>query len=165
MSADLPVRFHEYNTRMEDGTPVTGHSLDGLGYDASSDAIYLENEGIYTYENVVKGNDNWDAAAIAEQEVADIADIDDDAAYLIEDNGAYVDILKGSSLNTDDYKGKTIRKANDRGGFGDAVLIPSTATAVEQTDINAKASKILRNGILLIEKNGKLYNAQGIVVR
>ncbi len=164
MSADLTVRFHEYNTHMENGTPVTGHHLNGLNYAANSDAIYLEAIGNYTYDNVVKGADNWDARAIAAQAVADPKVIDADAAYLIEDNGAYVDILKGSSLNTDDYKGKTIRKANDRGGFGDAVLIPSTATAVEQTDINAKASKILRNGILLIEKNGKLYNALGVEV-
>ncbi len=40
----------------------------------------------------------------------------------------------------------------------------SSATALEQTDANAKAVKILRNGMLLIEKNGKLYNAQGVEV-
>ena len=41
----------------------------------------------------------------------------------------------------------------------------SSTTALEQTDANAKATKILRNGILLIEKNGKLFNAQGVEVR
>ncbi len=41
----------------------------------------------------------------------------------------------------------------------------SGPTALEQTDANAKVIKILRNGMLLIEKNGKLYNAQGVEVR
>ena len=41
----------------------------------------------------------------------------------------------------------------------------SSATALEQTDANAKAIKSFRNGMLVIEKNGKLYTAQGVEVR
>ena len=44
----------------------------------------------------------------------------------------------------------------------DIVLVPNDApTAIEQTNADAKATKILRNGMLLIEKNGKFYNALG----
>lgn len=121
MNAGLKVRFHEYNTRMENGTVITGHNIDGLNYSAESDAIYLDNAGVYTYENVVVGADHWDAAAIAAQVTVNPAMIDADAIYLVEDNGAFVAILKGSRL-TAKHKGKTIRQANSRGGFGKAVV-------------------------------------------
>ncbi len=121
MNAGLKVRFHEYNTRMENGTVITGHNIDGLNYSAESDAIYLDNAGVYTYENVVVGADHWDAAAIAAQVTVNPSKIDADAIYLVEDNGAFVAILKGSRL-TAKHKGKTIRQANSRGGFGKAVV-------------------------------------------
>jgi Pectin methylesterase len=120
MNAGLKVRFHEYNTQRVDGTIFVAHNLDGLGYAADSDPIYLDGVGVYTYENVVLGADNWDAAAIAAQVTANPAAIDVDAAYLVEENGAFVAVVKGSELNAH-YKGKTIRQANSRGGFGKAV--------------------------------------------
>ena len=44
----------------------------------------------------------------------------------------------------------------------DIVLVPDDpSTAIEQTNADAKATKILRNGMLVIEKNGKFYNALG----
>ena len=41
----------------------------------------------------------------------------------------------------------------------------SLATALDNTDVNAKAVKRLENGILVIEKNGRLFNAQGQLVK
>ena len=120
MNAGLRVRFHEFNTHREDGTILVGHNLNGLAYAADSDPVYLNNAGIYTYENVVLGSDNWDAAAIAAQVMANPAAIDTEAAYLVEDDGAFVAVLKGAQL-TAEHKGKTIRQANGRGGFGEAV--------------------------------------------
>lgn len=79
----------------------------------------MDNAGIYTYANVVKGSDNWDAAAIAAQVKANPAKIDAEAVYLVEDNGVFVAILKGAQL-TAEHKGKTLRQANRRGGFGNA---------------------------------------------
>ena len=119
MNAGLRVRFHEYNTRMADGMMITGHNITGLHYAADSDPIYMDNAGIYTYANVVKGSDNWDAAAIAAQVKANPAKIDAEAVYLVEDNGVFVAILKGAQL-TAEHKGKTLRQANRRGGFGNA---------------------------------------------
>lgn len=121
MNAGLKVRFHEYNTHREDGTAITGHNINGLNYAADSDPVYLDNAGVYTYDNVVKGSDNWDAAAIAAQVTANPAAIVADAAYLVEGNGAFVAVVKGAQL-TAEYKGKTIRQANSRGGFGKAVV-------------------------------------------
>ena len=78
----------------------------------------MDNAGIYTYANVVKGADKWDAAALAAQVKANPAAIDAEATYLVEDNGAFVTILKGAQL-TAEHKSKTIRQANGRGGFGE----------------------------------------------
>ena len=41
----------------------------------------------------------------------------------------------------------------------------SQATAIDNTEVDAKAVKVLRNGILLIEKNGHTYNAMGQLVK
>jgi len=162
MGNGLVVRFHEYNTRLEDGTPVTGHNLDGLNYAANSDAIYLENAGIYTYDNVIKGEDNWDAAAIAAQVKADSANIDPDAAYLVEEQGDFVAIVKGENLSTE-YKGKTIRQANARGGFGEAVLYNPTATGIETVNHKSQIinQKFLKDGRLLIIRDNRTYNVLG----
>jgi len=167
MTAGLTVRFHEYNTHMEDGTPITGHNLDGLNYAANSDAIYLESVGNYTYENVVKGTDNWDPRAIVAQAVADPKNIEAEAAYLIEDNGAFVAVLKGSELNIASYIGKTIRKANARGGFGAPVTIADTETEIESiTNYQLPmTNKVIKDGRLLIIRDGKTYNAMGLQLK
>ena len=41
----------------------------------------------------------------------------------------------------------------------------SQATAIDITEVEGKAVKVLRNGVLLIEKNGRTYNAMGQVVK
>jgi len=167
MNADLVCRFHEYNTHLEDGTPITGHNLDGLGYAANSDAIYLDNAGIYTYDNVVKGTDNWDAAAIAAQVEANPEAIDAEAAYLVEDNGAFVAVVKGSQLGAE-YKGKTIRMANARGGFGEAKLYNPASTAIDAISDQQSAvsvQKVMRNGQLIIIRGGLQYNTVGQTIK
>ena len=40
-----------------------------------------------------------------------------------------------------------------------------TATGINNTDAEVKAVKRMVNGVLVIEKNGVMYNAQGAVVR
>jgi len=167
MTAGLKVRFHEFNTHLEDGTVITGHNLDGLGYDAESDPIYLDSEGVYTYANVILGADNWDAKAIAAQVKADAKAIDAEAAYLVEDEGAFVAVVKGSQLS-DDHKGKTIRQANTRGGFGEAVLYNPAATAIEAVSDQHSAvsvQKVIRDGQLIILRDGMQYNTIGQMIQ
>lgn len=130
MTADLAVRFHEYNTRDAYGNIITGHNLNGLGYSSSSDAIYLSSIGKYTYDNVVKGSDNWDAAAIARQVKPSDVTLTGTSliwsgfapAYLIEDANGFVAITTEKSYTVSNAKGTyTVRAANARGGFGEAV--------------------------------------------
>lgn len=130
MTKDLAVRFHEYNTRDANGNVITGHNLNGLGYSSASDAIYLSSIGKYTYNNVVKGSDNWDAAAIASQVKPSNVSLSGTTlswsgsapAYLIEDANGFVAITTDKTYNVSDSKGTyTVRAANARGGFGEAV--------------------------------------------
>lgn len=45
------------------------------------------------------------------------------------------------------------------------VQLPDSPTALDNTNANAKAVKYVRNGMLLIEKNGEVYNVLGTRVR
>ena len=125
----------------------------------------MSNDSIYTYANVIKGEDNWDAQAIAADAIADQAAIDADAAYLIENEGAFVAVLKGSELsaNIASYVGNTMRKANGRGGFGQPVEIKDTATGVENVNLKSEIinHKFIRNGRIVIVKDNKMYNVLG----
>ena len=171
MTAGLKVRFHEYNTHKEDGTPITGHNLDNLGYSAESDAIYMTNDSIYTYANVILGADNWDAASEAAQAEAETeaSQLDPDGIYLIESEGEFQAIIKGSEFMDKFalYDGKvyTIRKANARGGFG-----PKAGEApqgIEETVSHEmpKVIKIIRDGQVIIVRGEKAYTLFGQEVK
>ena len=44
-------------------------------------------------------------------------------------------------------------------------LPASSSVDIENTEVGQKASKVLRNGQLFLEKNGKTYNALGAEVK
>ncbi len=45
------------------------------------------------------------------------------------------------------------------------IQAPATPTAVDETMVNQKQTKVIRNGVFYIENNGVLYNAQGQIVK
>ena len=47
----------------------------------------------------------------------------------------------------------------------DGINYSDTPTDIETVETSEKAVKLLRNGILLIEKNGHTYNAQGLLIK
>ena len=53
---------------------------------------------------------------------------------------------------------------NGDAGFTKIQLEQPFPTAIENSEVEVKAVKVIRNGQLFIEKNGVLFNAQGIVV-
>ena len=165
----VPTHFYEYDSRDAAGNVI---DLSARTNSSTSTNTYVpvltdEQAAAYTVRNVLGGTDSWDAAAIAVQATADVTSIDADAAYLIEDNGAFVTIVKGASLNLSDYAGKTIRRANAHGGFGAPVLIPSNPTGIDTItgNLSPVTHKLLRNGQLLIIRDGKEYNALGIITK
>ena len=60
---------------------------------------------------------------------------------------------------------KTVDFTNLLEGDWAGITYESTPTALDNTEVDAKAVKVLRNGILLIEKNGHTYNAMGQLVK
>ena len=172
MNANAWPRFGEYNTHMSDGTVLTPANnkvtfVDPKSGNATQDietVLTAEQAATYTMEYTLG---EWAASAKADatQAVADAKAIDADATYLIEDEGAFVAIVKGSAL-TEDYLGMTIRQANTRGGFGKAVVYNPDGTAIESTQQSADSlQKVVRNGQLLIIRNGQEYNSIGQIVK
>jgi hypothetical protein len=103
----------------------------------------------------------------AAQAVANPKAIDADATYLVEDNSAFVAILKGSQLAAD-HIGKTIRQANGRGGFGEAVVYDPAAKVIEVVDGQqsvVSVQKVIRNGQLVIIRGGVEYNTIGQTIQ
>lgn len=121
----------EYNTMNAEGTNITPASKTVTfkgkdGVTATLETILTADQAAaYSYANFF-ASASWDPASICAQAVADADNVDAEAAYLIEDNGQFVALLKGSEITLANYNGMTIRKANERGGFGEAVTITAT---------------------------------------
>ena len=74
-------------------------------------------------------------------------------SYFVMANGEYAGYLNAITINTSaSYSGYVTT-----GSY--------TPTAIDNTEVEGKAVKLLRNGILLIEKNGHTYNAMGQLVK
>ena len=68
--------------------------------------------------------------------------------------------------NSSDWRAYTSVNDNIKGQtLAFYVLSKGTPTALTNTAVETKAVKTLRNGILVIEKAGVKYNAQGAVIR
>ena len=57
------------------------------------------------------------------------------------------------------------KEAGDPFNVTDIVLVMAKEEGFENTAVDAKAVKSFRNGMLVIEKNGKFYNALGAEVK
>lgn len=118
-----PRFFGEYNTTDLSGngknTPASNVLTTSKGANFES-VLTAEQAAEYTLESLFG---SWTPKTIAAQEVADPDHIDVDALYLVEDEGEFVAIIKGSEIAEGVFPGMTIRKANARGGFGEAVKL------------------------------------------
>ncbi len=96
-----------------------------------------------------------------------------DNAITKEDTCAVVDLTKvnmADIINASNDKNTLLVQMNKETGAAfnmtDIVLVPKDdPSGIEQTNANAKAIKSFRNGMLVIEKNGKFYNALGVEVK
>ena len=116
-----PVSYKEYNTVDKSGN--------GMNTPASNIIEFTHSTGNNTMETVLSAEEaqeyaldkfftDWAPAAIAAQETVDTENLDPEAVYLVENNGAFVALVKGAALSA--YTQGTVRKANARGGFGAA---------------------------------------------
>ena len=159
-----PVSYKEYNTVDKSGN--------GMNTPASNIIEFTHSTGNNTMETVLSAEEaqeyaldkfftDWDPAAIAAQETVDTENLDPEAVYLVENNGAFVALVKGSALSA--YTQGTVRKANARGGFGAAVDLSlvtgiKNAASMEQTthhhaiyDVLGRRLTTLQKGINIVD--------------
>ena len=174
MNANAWPQFGEYNTHLANGTVLTPESNEVTFVDPKSGnatqniqtVLTADQAAAFTIEYTLG---EWAAAAVqdAAQAVANPKAIDANATYLVEDNSAFVAILKGSQLAAD-HIGKTIRQANGRGGFGEAVVYDPAAKVIEVVDGQqsvVSVQKVIRNGQLVIIRGGVEYNTIGQTIQ
>ncbi len=159
-----PVSYKEYNTVDKSGN--------GMNTPASNIIEFTHSTGNNTMETVLSAEEaqeyaldkfftDWAPAAIAAQETVDIENFDPEAVYLVENNGAFVALVKGSALSA--YTQGTVRKANARGGFGAAADLSlvtgiKNAASMEQTthhhaiyDVLGRRLTTLQKGINIVD--------------
>ena len=159
-----PVSYKEYNTVDKSGN--------GMNTPASNIIEFTHSTGNNTMETVLSAEEaqeyaldkfftDWNPAAIAAQETVDTENLDPEAVYLVENNGAFVALVKGSALSA--YTQGTVRKANARGGFGAAADLSlvtgiKNAASMEQTthhhaiyDVLGRRLTTLQKGINIVD--------------
>ena len=162
--SSAPVSYKEYNTVDKSGN--------GMNTPASNIIEFTHSTGNNTMETVLSAEEaqeyaldkfftDWNPAAIAAQETVDTKSIDPEAVYLVENNGAFVALVKGSALSA--YTQGTVRKANARGGFGAAVDLSlvtgiKNAASMEQPthhhaiyDVLGRRLTTLQKGINIVD--------------
>ena len=159
-----PVSYKEYNTVDKSGN--------GMNTPASNIIEFTHSTGNNTMETVLSAEEaqeyaldkfftDWAPAAIAAQETINTENFDPEAVYLVENNGAFVALVKGSALSA--YTQGTIRKANARGGFGAAADLSlvtgiKNAASMEQPthhhaiyDVLGRRLTTLQKGINIVD--------------
>ena len=171
MNKDAWPQFGEYNTHLADGTILTPASnvvtfVDPKNGNATRDietVLTAEGAAAYTMEYTL-GAWATTAAEDAAQAVCDLKNIEDEGIYLVEALNGNAELMPGSQLKAEVFpedSGITVRKANARGGFGwKAGEEPQgieNATAAEAV----KAVKVIRNGQVVIVRDGREFNVLG----
>ena len=175
MNANAWPQFYEYNTYLADGTVLTPASnvvtfLDEKSANATRDLETVINaEGAATYTMAYTLGD-WAETASAEatQAVCDLENIDAAAIYLVEAPNGNAELMTGAQLSEAVFpegSGITVRKANARGGFGPKAGESDPQGVENISDCGCKVEKIIRNGQVVIVRDGKEYNMLGAEMR
>ena len=163
-----PVSYKEYNTVDKSGN--------GMNTPASNIIEFTHSTGNNTMETVLSAEEaqeyaldkfftDWNPAATAAQETIDIENFDPEAVYLVENNGAFVALVKGSALSA--YTQGTVRKANARGGFGAAVDLSlvtgiKNAASMEQTTHHTAIYDVLGRRLTTLQKGINIVDGKKI---
>ena len=163
-----PVSYKEYNTVDKSGN--------GMNTPASNIIEFTHSTGNNTMETVLSEEEaleyaldkfftDWNPAAIAAQETIDTENFEAEAVYLVENNGAFVALVKGSALSA--YTQGTVRKANARGGFGAAVDLSlvtgiKNAASMEQTTHHTAIYDVLGRRLTTLQKGINIVDGKKI---
>ena len=163
-----PASYKEYNTVDKSGN--------GMNTPASNIIEFTHSTGNNTMETVLSAEEaqeyaldkfftDWAPAAIAAQETVDTENLDPEAVYLVENNGAFVALVKGSALSA--YTQGTIRKANARGGFGAAADLSlvtgiKNAASMEQPTHHTAIYDVLGRRLTTLQKGINIVDGKKI---
>jgi hypothetical protein len=179
MNPNAWPQFGEYNTHLADGTVLTPASNVVTFIDEKSNNATQNIETVLTADQAAAytmsytlGDWSATAAADATQAVceATAAEFEPNGIYLVEADGLFAGIILGSEF-MDKYAvydgvNYTVRKANARGGFGLKAGEQQPGEAVEQVSGNkTTTTKILRNGQVLIQRDGRMFNMLGTEIK
>ena len=163
-----PVSYKEYNTVDKSGN--------GMNTPASNIIEFTHSTGNNTMETVLSAEEaqeyaldkfftDWAPAAIAAQETINTENFDPEAVYLVENNGAFVALVKGSALSA--YTQGTVRKANARGGFGAAADLSlvtgiKNAASMEQTTHHTAIYDVLGRRLTTLQKGINIVDGKKV---
>ena len=159
--------FSEYNTRNAAGELLTPESnvvrfVDEKSGNTTRDIETVLSANVaasYTIDNALG---EWGATAQADAKQAVVGEIEPNGIYLIEYEGGDCEIHNGSTFSPSVGIPFTVRKANARGGFGEKRKPAEPIDAIDNTTVsNSPVTKIVRNGEVLIVRDGKMYSVLG----
>ena len=175
MNANAWPQFGEYNTHLADGTVLTPASNVVTFIDEKSGNATQNIETVLSADSAAKftmdytlGDWSATAAADATQAVCEetAAEFEPNGIYMVEADGVFAAIIRGSEFMDRfalyDGVNYTVRKANARGGFGEPAG-GEPGEAIENTEVrNTQTTKLIRNGQIIIVRDGKEYNVLGV---
>ena len=166
--------FGEYNTHLANGTVLTPASNLVTFRQKSPLTGTKEMETVLSADEAAKFTmeytlGDWAATAAvdATQAVCDMNNIDPAGIYLVENEGQFIALYTGAELQEEVLEeGATVRKANARGGFGwkageEPVDPTEGCEQVKSDELRVKSGKILRDGRVIIVRDGRMYDILG----
>ena len=165
----LPEKLGEYNSVNAKGENVTPPS-NNVTFVLNSNEKQMETvltadeAATYTMEYTL-GDWAATAKADAKQEVCDLENIDPAGIYLVEALNGNAILYTGAELKDEIFpegSGITVRKANARGGFGVPAgeEEPQGIETISESRFS-KSGKMIREGQLVIFRDGKMYDVLG----
>lgn len=173
----LPTHFYEYDSRDGNGAVVdlSDRSNSPTSTNKYTPVLTDEQAAAFTVRNVLGGTDAWDAAAMAAQ-VAAPANVtlnstviawdavEDAKLYVVLKDGKFLAQTTATTYSLTESGQYTVKAANRFGGLGAAsasVTYKSTATSMENAEDHVQCTKIMKDGQLLILRDGKTYTIIG----
>jgi hypothetical protein len=164
-----PKEYGEYNTHLADGTVLTPTSnvvTFNKDSEVSMETVLSADRAAGLTMEYTLGEWSTTAKADATQAVCEptAAEFEPNGIYLVEANGEFQAIIRGSEFMDRfalyDGVTYTVRKANTRGGFG--LPAGEEPQGISNTAAEAvKVQKVIRNGQVVILRDGKEYNVLG----
>lgn len=175
--SDLPTHFYEYDSR--DGSnavvDLSGRTNSPTSTNTYKPILTDEEAAAFTARNVLGGTDAWDAAALAAQvdapanvvlngAVMKWDEVEDAMLYVVFKDGAFFAQTTDATCSLTVSGKYSVKAANRFGGLGaasDAVTYKATATGMENAEEAVQCTKVMKDGQLLILRDGKTYTIIG----